>query len=241
MHETTYTFRSGTDALLLAAYALHHKNNIPSFVELGCGDGLATRTLVQDLSAKQKDVRALGIDIQESALTRAQEAYNPCAHTQENIIFLQADLAKKKPFRAACAQHGFENVPCVLANPPYYKGGRLSPHASRNTALHQENSQIAAIFCRAAKDILQHHGWFFSIYAAEHMLDMLHALQQHGFGLRSMLAVHTRPEKAARWVLLAARKGAAHDLQIEPSLCLYARKKGEKLSPAALSFCPHMV
>ncbi len=239
------SFRSGTDALLLAAYVRRHAPKTTRFAELGCGEALAMRVLAKALQKGHgKEVTALGIDVQEQALVRAIQLCQE-EGMQDMLHFAQVDLAQKKILATLCAEHSFTGLACVMANPPYYKKGRVSKNASRALALHQdalqqEQAGVADIFCGAAKRLLRHHGWFFSIYAAEHMLDMSFALQKHGFGLRSMLAVHSRPEKKARWVLLAAQKDAAHDVSVEPSLCLYARKKGENLSHAAISFCPWM-
>ncbi len=227
-------FRSGTDALLLAAYVLKHRPQEQAFVELGCGDGLATITLASALGQGQDLIRALGVDVQEQVLEKARERYVQGSEVQ----WLAADMSHKKAFLAACSQAGFAAVSCVLANPPYYNQGRVSPHEARATALHQGGGRILDVFCGAAKALLAHHGWFFSIYAAQNMVDLLQALDAHGFGVRSIMPVHTRPLKDARWVLVAARKGAAHDVHMEPSLCLYARKKGDSMSREALQFCP---
>ncbi len=230
------TFRSGTDALLLAAYAWKHRPQEQTFVELGCGDGLATALLTKVLGQRGAVIRALGVDVQEQVLEQARARKKELEGHE--VHWLAADMAQKKAFRAACAQLGFTTVSCVLANPPYYTQGRVSPHEARAMALHQDDDRILEVFCTAAKGLLEHHGWFFTIYAAQNMLDLLQALSAQGFGVRNILPVHTRPAKAARWVLVAARKGAAHDVQMEPGLCLYARKKGDAMSRAALSFCP---
>ncbi len=232
-------FRSGTDALLLAAYVLRHRPQCESFVELGCGDGLAMHSLVHGLqqvdSLHKASIRALGVDIQEAALLQAQER----DFAQAQVHFLQADMTQKKAFREAVRHAGFESASCVMANPPYYITGRPSPNAARALALHEmPQEKIAPYFCSAARDILAHHGWFFLIYAADKLMDILQTLQEYQFGVRSLLPIHTRPNKAARWVLLAARKGAAHDVQIEPHLCLYARSKGDRIHRDALKFCP---
>ncbi len=254
MNEQQGVFRSGTDALLLAAYALRHCPKSCSFVELGCGDGLAMHVFSAALVKKNQDeaqvlhmpMRALGID--KEPLVLAHAAKLPVTLGVEKH-FMCADFAQKKSFRALYAEASAQihstlspnAVSCVFANPPYYKSGtgRVSEHAAKATALHQSGQeQVLHDFCAAARYILAHHGWFFTIYGAEHFLELAKALEQYDFGLRALMPVHTRPEKPARWVLACARKGAAHDVRIEPSLCLYARKKGDAISKQAKVFCP---
>ncbi len=259
MKEQWGGFRSGTDALLLSAYVLRHHTQCTRFVDIGCGDGLGVSVLLQGLlearsgtesvTSKNDIFSALGIDVQEEALQQAQK--RDYGHAQTH--FICADICEKKKFRAMIKTMGFENSACAMANPPYYKAGRVSPHKARARALHQnapvhnaenetsdavDSSVILQAFCRAARDVLAHHGWFFTIYSAENCLDLFQALQTNGFGVRSMLAIHTRPNKAARWVLVAARKGAATEISIEPSICVYARAKGDAISKAARAFCP---
>ncbi len=247
-------FRSGTDALLLAAYVLQHvqqghiswgqSSPEKAFVELGCGDGLGMSLVAQGLATYGKSLRGIGFDVHVAALEQAQ------MRAKEHALPLQVacvDVAQKKALGCACADLGIHTMPFVLSNPPYYKAGagRISQDAAKATALHQgasmradAQSSVAQNFCDAAYALLPHHGWFFSIYAAENMLDMLQALQKARFGVRSLMPVHTRPHKNARWVLIAARKDAAHCVAVQGGICLYARAKGERMSKAALTFCP---
>ncbi len=218
-------FKSGTDALLLAAYVLRHKQQSKSFVELGSGEGLATRMLMKTFVQAQ----ALLVDCNATALAKAQENFH--------VATLCQDLAQVKIMRRQCESLGFFQVDCVLANPPYHgiHSGRISPDAMRNLALHQQKDTLTH-FCTAAYALLGHHGHFFVLYTPTRLGELCTTLEQHGFGLRSLLPVHTRPEKAAQWVLLQARKDAKSDLQVEPSLSLYTPT--HEKSHAALTFCP---
>ncbi len=247
-------FTSGTDALLLAAfvrqYAMqgqflgHCQEQGAGFVELGCGDGLAMSLVASHLQEHNSQaVTALGVDVHKPALELAVKrglGLGLCLHTA------QVDVEDRKSLQAACTASGVDKVAFVMANPPYYKAGagRVSKNPAVAKALHQDSQksgQIVPIFCRAARALLPHHGWFFSIYSADTMLDMVHALQETGFGVRALMPIHTRPAKAARWVLFAARKDAATDISLLPSVCLYARPKGNKMSRAAVDFCPWLI
>lgn len=105
----------------------------------------------------------------------------------------------------------------VLANPPYREEGtgRASPHAARQRALCAPPGALDA-FCAAACALLEHGGRFCVVFAAGRLGDLLAALERNRLGARRLRCVHTRPHKAARLVLVEARKDCAADLVIEP-------------------------
>ena len=257
-------FRSGTDALLLVAYALQHiKRQVLTreyvqelnFVELGTGEGLVSYLLAKNLASMDNilKVRAIGLDINELSIQVAKKYVineQDKNFSKLELNFACLDLKNKKSFYNICTETNFANASYVLANPPYYKAGRVSSSLNRAQALHQnhiplpsqdnlsKDNHVLNVFCARAKEVLVHHGWFFLVYLANDMYDLWKILQEHGFGLRYALPIHTRPQKPARFMLMASQKNAKHDVQFEPSICLYARKKGDSISANALSFCP---
>ncbi len=229
-------FHCGTDALLLASFVLKNfpKGNV--FLELGCGEGLSSIILAQNLPS----VKGFAIDFQENALLNAKkhlDLYKGSVGNRLEFIFL--DLSKRKEFVSKSKELGFKDINCALANPPYHKYGkdRVSKGIQKQLAKHQ-NSQTMKDFCLAAKLALKHHGYFFCIYAARYLNELLWALEQYKFGIRSILPIHSRPNSPAQWVLVKSRKDAASDIEIEPSFCLYENEVGEKFHPKALEFCP---
>ncbi len=231
-------FRSGSDALLLAAYAVKHLQTCTAFVELGTGDGLLAQLLIEAWPM----ARGLGLDCQQEALEQARKRYEEVHNTsteKQRLIFAYSCLEQRKKLRTLCQEHNFLSVPCVLSNPPYYPSqkGRRGPHAEREKAVRSEKDTLH-IFCKAASTLLVHHGHFFCIYAAKHTPMLLHTLEAHNFGIRTLLAVHSRPQKPAKWVLVGARKNAISDVCIETSLCLYAQEQGTAYSTEAMAFCP---
>ncbi len=225
-------FKSGSAALMLAAYTLRHQTSCETFVELGSGEGFSS----QIVASRFPKAQGLLVDSNPFALNNAQE------NILSNLGYLCHDLEQRKEFRKKCAQLGFLQVDIVLTNPPYHKagGGRSSQKQERNVALRQDTNTLE-IFCQCARDLLRHHGHFFVIYDPAQLAELLHTVSACGFGLRSLLPIHTRSHKNAEWVLLWARKGAKNDLDLEASLCLYAQEKGNNYSYEALSFCPWLI
>ncbi len=222
-------FKGGTDALLLASYVLKHISNITTFVELGAGEGFSSQILAKE----HPNARGLLVDCNISALEKVKN------HTQLQLFC--HDITHRKALRAKCKEEGFLPTQCVIANPPYYTAhsGRLAQQESYTLALHAQSDTLE-IFCKAAYDILSHHGYFFMIYAPQALPEALVTLKKCGFGVRSLLPVHTRAHKSAQWILLLARKDAQDDLKIEKALCLYDHEKEKSLSNEALLFCPYL-
>ncbi len=236
-------FRSGTDALLLAAFALQCVPKCRTFVELGVGSGMVSCLF----AASVPTAHGVGIDSVASLIALAKSnAYN--AELQERLAFMHGDVRDKKCLRALQHENILNNKPIelVIANPPYYKfaHGRVSKDAQKAEALHQDVHTLQA-FCTAAYTVLAHHGHFCCIYEPTHMAELFQALQnmnvKKGLGIRRILPIHTRPKQKARWILLEARKDAATHIDIDSPLTLYADESSDRICEEARTFCPWLV
>ncbi len=229
-------FKSGTAALLLAAYIVGNNPRCAKFVELGSGEGFSSLILARHYPQAQ----GLLVDVNAYALQKAKE--NAHENVQNNISYLCHDLEQSKSLRAKCTQLEFMQADIVLSNPPYFAAqmGRSSKDPARALALHQHEQSLDN-FCKCAGQILRHHGFFFLIYTPTGLAHVLETLSRYDLGLRNILPIHTRARKPAKWILVLARKGAKPDLQMEQSLQIYAHEQGTELSCAALRFCPWLV
>ncbi len=225
--------RIGIDALLLTAFVLRHKLNIKHFVELGIGNGLASCALGLNLP----NAHGFGVDIVPEAVNTATE--NAIAlGLQNRLNFHLADVGSKNKLRTLYHEHMGQNLADMLiTNPPYHKHGtgRVSKDIDRRLALHQEEDTLKH-FCAASRELLKHQGHFFCIYAPAHLPDLLQTLQGHGFGIRQILPMHTRPKRMAKWVLVHAQKDTCSDVELLPQINIYT--DNDELTPEILEFCP---
>ena len=115
-------FRSGTDAVLLAAAVPAKAGD--SVLELGCGVGVASLCL----AARVRDCRVLGIEIAPELITLARENAR-INRLEDGVRFELADvLGLQKSLRM--------NFAHVFCNPPFHYGaGEVSPNADRARAL----------------------------------------------------------------------------------------------------------
>ncbi|MBQ9407611.1 MAG: methyltransferase domain-containing protein [Desulfovibrio sp.] len=237
------SLRFGLDALLLAAFAARHapmpQGRSLWVADLGCGCGAALLALALQAPC----VCGLGLDREEELVLAARRNALRLG-LDDRLHFALGDLADVArlrkvihPVYAACA---LGRLDVALANPPFDIAGRSSPHTLREKALRVGSCGEAAVkvFCRAAAALLRHHGHCFCIWPASTLPRLCAALDMAGLGLRYMLPVQTRPGQSATRVLVAARKNAAHDMELHAPLLLHG--PGQGWTAAALEFCPHL-
>lgn len=258
------SYRFGADALLLAAFAADCLAGLPGatprkVAELGSGCGAALLGLCLRLAEDLRDappLRALGLEL-DAALCHAAGENARRLGLETVCAFRQGDLADTHLVRD-CGENSFH---LVLANPPYARAGSGRPSASarRDRALRDvrplpEGSRgpdgpatglpgirqgapadVLAVFCRAARRLLRHHGLFCCIFPAEDLPRLLIALERERLGCRRLWPVCARAGEPALRVLVLARKDAAPQCRLEPPLPLH---EGPGRHPAALRFCP---
>ncbi len=221
-------FSSGTDALLLAAFALPYAKKIHNFVELGCGDGF----IACALACTQPHLHGAAFDIHAASIKSAREQ---CRHhaLEDRLFFHAHDIQDTKKLQELCPK----NIQAVVANPPYYPKhtGRQSTSSRKNQALRQEPNTLK-IFCSAANAVLDYHGYFFLIYPPRHILQLIEHLQCAGFGIRRLLPVFSKVQLPALRILVEARKGAANDIRWESGFVLHCETHA--WSQEARDFCP---
>lgn len=258
------SLRFGADALLLAAFAARHVENLNesrqahlTAAELGCGCGAA----LLGLALRCVGITGLGLD-REGPLVQAATANAARLGLTDRLRFAEADLADRKRLSELAGTTGGSHAgkfDLVLANPPYGVTGRPSPRHMRERALRgalceESREYVLQLFCRAAAALLRHQGCFCCIYDAPALPQLCAALSDAGLGLRLLLPVRTHSAKPALRILALARKHAAHETVIETPLTLHTGastndnpgtskltcggKDGPLWSEQALRFCP---
>jgi tRNA1Val (adenine37-N6)-methyltransferase len=102
----------------------------------------------------------------------------------------------------------------VVANPPYFAAGRVSPEPSRR----QARSGSLRDFVGAAARILAPQGRVAFAYPARELSGLLACLRAHELEPKLLQCVHGRMDRVARIVLVSARRAKAGGLDILPPL-----------------------
>jgi tRNA1Val (adenine37-N6)-methyltransferase len=193
-------FRSGTDAVMLAA-AIPAQGG-QSVLELGSSSGVASLCLM----ARVPGLSATGVEIDAESARFAQD--NAAANRVEarfvagDIFNLPQDLRRD-----------FEHVFC---NPPFHEGGQQSPDPVRARALADEGTLGQWLSTGLQRTVSG--GFFTAIIRADRTPEALAALGQRGV---NMLPLWPRAGLAAKRVILQARKGSRAPFALLPGLALH--------------------
>lgn len=201
-------FRFGTDALLLARFALECAPRAVSAVELGTGCGV-----IPILWARQNpDLRIFAAEIQPEgcALARRSAEDNELTH---RLTVWQGNLKELKQIHLP-AQRPTELVAC---NPPYFatESGASALGSARRTARAEECCTVADV-AQAAARLLFHGGWFCMIHRTERLCDVLEAMRRAGIEPKRLQFVQTAPGRAPKLFLVGGRRGGNPGLELLP-------------------------
>ena len=196
-------FRSGTDALMLAAGVAASTND--EVLELGSGTGVASLCVAWRVA----DCRVTGVEIASDLVTLAEE--NARANgLDRRVRFEQADVLNLPKQLRGSFDH-------VLCNPPFHPGtGEVSPNANRARALSDRDefaAWIAAGFARVAAG-----GTLTLIMRADRLGEALQAGPQHGIVVFPLWPRSTEPAKR---IILQIQKNSRAPLVVLPGLVLH--------------------
>ena len=180
-------FRSGTDAVMLAAAVPAQAGQ--SALELGSSSGAASLCLM----VRVPGLSTTGVEIDAESTRFAQD--NAAANKVEarfvkgDIFDLPSDLRRD-----------FDHVFC---NPPFHEGGQQSPDPIRARALADEGTLGQWLSTGLQRTVSG--GFFTAIIRADRTPEALAALGQRGINL---LPLWPRMGLPAKRVILQARKGS---------------------------------
>jgi tRNA1Val (adenine37-N6)-methyltransferase len=185
-------YRAATDPVLLAAACPARAGQ--RALDLGCGAGAASLCLTGRVPGLE--VHGLELQPRYASLARINAGLNHAALTVH-----EGDLRRPPP---ALRELTFDHVIC---NPPFYSAGASTPAADpgRDTA-HREDAPMAA-WSDAALRRLAPRGMLTVIHRAERLPDILASLIGRA-GDITVLPLAARPGRAAKRVIVQARKGA---------------------------------
>lgn len=196
-------YRAATDPVFLAASVPARAGE--SVLELGCGVGVAALCL----HARVPGLSITGVELQAdyAALARRNAAENGA-----EMQVIEADLRALPPdLRGQSFDH-------VITNPPYYAAhGPEAQDKGRDRALREDTPlgtwvDVALRRCRDG-------GYLSLIHLTERLPDLLAALQ--GRASVIVLPLAARRRRAARRVIVQARKGGRAPFTLLPPLVIH--------------------
>ena len=209
-------FRATTDAILLAACVPDKSRKA---IEFGAGSGAVTLAVTERLS--RLTVTAIESDPIMSELLRRNIKEN---NLSNRITSLEANI--------------FDELNCargdvVFFNPPYNDiRSSLSPDVQRKEAM--ASAEVSS-WIERAHALLEPKGRIILISRSDRLGEILAAFEKLGAGEVVVRAVHGRPEKPAKRVLVTARKGVSGAMTLLPPLIL--QKDAETLTEEMKAIC----
>ncbi len=205
-HQPREGFRSGTDAVMLAA-AVPAKTG-DDVLELGCGAGIASLCL----AARAQGCRITGVDIADELVALANE--NGRANQfDDRVRFEEADVFQLPKYLRIEFDH-------VFFNPPFHdSAGEISPNADRARARSDRQglgNWIEAGFARVVSG-----GTLTVILRADRLAEALAPTPKDGV---SIFPLWPRRGEPAKRVIVQIRKNSRAPLAILSGLVLHDDK-----------------
>jgi tRNA1Val (adenine37-N6)-methyltransferase len=193
-------FRSGTDAVMLAAAVPAQGGQ--SVLELGSSSGAVSLCLM----SRVPGLSVTGVEIDAESVGFAQD--NAVSNKAE-VQFVQADIFDLPPG----LRRDFDHVFC---NPPFHEGGQKSPDPGRARALSDEGTLGQWLSTGLQRTVSG--GFFTAVIRADRTPEALAALGQRGINL---LPLWPRTGLPAKRVILQARKGSRAPFALLAGLVLH--------------------
>ena len=213
-------FRSGLDSVLLGAAVNPDAGRL---LDLGAGAG--TAALVALALAAGIVGTLVEADPAMAALARDNVVANGLAGRVE-VLVLDVTAPGRARAAAGLPADAFDSV---IANPPYFEGGRGTRASARGAAArHMEAGQLD-LWVRAAASNVGPGGEAIFVHAAQALPALLQAFGQR-FGAITVLPLVPRDGEPAHRVLVRGRKGSKAPLTLLASRTLH--------TPAGRQFRP---
>lgn len=206
--QPAHGYRAAIDPVFLAAAVPAQDAQV--VLDVGVGVGAAALCV----AARVPTCRVVGIEVQPAlaALARENVQFNGL---QGRVEVLTGNLAAPPPRLAPGSYHH------VMTNPPFLAADQASapPNASKATANVEGEADLQQ-WIRFCVNMLRPKGTLTIIHRADRLDDLLAALRGK-VGEISLFPLWPKDGRAAKRVILRARKGVASPLEILPGLVLH--------------------
>lgn len=205
--------RYGTDAVLLADFAM--PKNGDKACDLGTGCGIIP--LMWRLNGSKCDITA--VDISADACELAQRSVSE--NGLGSIMVINGDLRDKETVGGS----GIFDI--ISMNPPYKAAGDgvMSPDLQRRTARHEVDCTIEDV-CSAASRLLRFGGRLCMCHRPERLCDIVCAMREAQIEPKRLRLVCQRRGGAPKLILIEGRRGAKSGIVHLPPLYIEADDGG---------------
>jgi tRNA1(Val) A37 N6-methylase TrmN6 len=202
-------YRVAIDPVLLAAAV--PAAAIDTVLDIGCGVGAAMLCL----AARVAGCRTTGIEAQRELVRLASENIE-LNQVQGRVVAMAGDILRPPP-RLEPGSFGH-----VMANPPYLETGTAtaSPLPRKAAATVEGEADLGA-WVRFALAMVRPKGSLTFIHRADRMEQLLAQLMGRA-GEITVFPLWAGPDKAAKRVIVRARKGVETPTRLTPGLVLHA-------------------
>ena len=206
--QRTDQFCFAIDAVLLAHFPKFNERR--RYADLGTGTGVIPLLMT---ARGVKDITAVEVNPVLADLARRNIVLN---HKESEITLVEADYCRLE------GSEWVERFDGIVINPPYFTAaqGAQPQSADVNLARHETVYDILDI-AKAAARLVKYQGQAFWIYPVSRLMDLLSALKEVKLEPKRMRFVHSMPGKAAKLVLIEARKAGQVGLITEVPLYIY--------------------
>lgn len=203
-------FCFGMDSVLLSDFAKEITNN-SKVIDLGTGTGI----LPILLSAKTKDTKFVGIEIQQEVAEMANRSVY-LNNLQDRIEIINDNIKNLKNKYNTCT------FDAVISNPPYKKEGtgKINLQESKIISRHEITANLED-FIEISKYLLKDKGSLYLVHRPERLVDILYILRKYKLEPKKMKIISSHINDEPNLVLIKAVKNAKPFLKIEKPLYIY--------------------
>lgn len=203
-------FCFGTDAVLLANFALPKKN--AEVLDIGTGNGIIPILL----SAKCHTKKITAVEIQKPCAELAEE--NIQMNKLNGLIEIvhgdinNTDLFDKK----------FDYITC---NPPYKKNGSgiQNPTSAVAIARHEITCTLDGIIKRSS-DLLKDKGKLAMVHKPERLSEIIYLMKSNNIEPKRLQLIYSREGAVPCLILIEGAKNGGEELKILPPLYIYDKE-----------------
>ena len=203
-------FSYGTDAVLLANYALSFYKSLKSrkCLDLCCGTGIIPLLMCD----KNRDLTAVAVDINKEACDIAWMSAE-YSNLSGRVSVVCSDL---KDYKNLFAPESFDFITC---NPPYMTAdcGKMCTDDYKTIARHEILCNIDDIF-KAAFYLLPTGGSIYIVYRPDRLSSLFNAALNNRFQIKDLVVIETTPPPCnCKLILCKAIKDGSEGMNLRVS------------------------
>jgi len=204
-------YRYSIDPFILSAFVTIKPGN--RIIDLGTGNGIIPLLLCQ----RERDLKIVGIEIQEHLVRLAQENVR-LNGLDDSIEIILLDI---KRVEEAFPPGSFD---LALGNPPYWplRNGRINPDREKAIARHELAITLAEYLASAAY-LVRERGLVSLIILPYRLGEIFYLMKEHRLSVSRIRCVHSYLNSPAKLVLVEGIKAASTQTRIEKPLIIYGQ------------------